>query len=492
MARHQADSRRARPREGDPEFGISRGCLLPDHQIFDRKPRSRTKHARSLQQSLVLVHGGMAQDVGPILEMVTEKYLLRSETEWRGRKQAMRILDEVVEPPAARATSAAIGASTERNFDGPIQTIIPWAGNLYTDTLIRRARAEMGDDFWGFWMLGGMSGGGMGFLFDPQRKAEAQERLQAIMSETKRAMEHAVPFAMEPVVYDFAINERGTQAALLSRRRRPDARRLLHPGRAAAAAHRSAPALRRRAARNWNASPPPAATVAGILRHGAAPLRPPAAARRRMDKAARHRQPGGAARGSRLRPRPARADPGRPAQRPHRPGAEPPAGHQPHRDADADDVWMPPALSRAIARSAGGAGRRARWPWSSLAGGVGQPLDQGRGRGQGAQSVLPAGRAAPQLHRSPPGQEPAHRPRLRHAAAARHHHQLPDPRCHRGAPARANATTAIPARCCFRPAAPSACAWFPWSATCASPGRRCRSRCSTSRRRRCARACTPR
>jgi len=28
--------------------------------------------------SLVLVHGGMAQNVGPILEMVTEKYLLRS------------------------------------------------------------------------------------------------------------------------------------------------------------------------------------------------------------------------------------------------------------------------------------------------------------------------------------------------------------------------------------------------------------------------------
>jgi hypothetical protein len=37
---------------------------------------------RRLQESLVLVHGGMAQNVGPILEMVTEKYLLRSEAEW--------------------------------------------------------------------------------------------------------------------------------------------------------------------------------------------------------------------------------------------------------------------------------------------------------------------------------------------------------------------------------------------------------------------------
>ena len=111
----------------------------------------------------------------------------------------------------ARATFGPSARAPQRNFDGPIQTIIPWAGNLYTETLIRRARAEMGADFWGFWMLGGMSGGGMGFLFAPERKAEAQDRLHAIMRETKRRLEHAVPFAMEPVVYDFAINERGTR-----------------------------------------------------------------------------------------------------------------------------------------------------------------------------------------------------------------------------------------------------------------------------------------
>jgi hypothetical protein len=200
--------------EGDPEFGISRGRLLPNHEIFTA---SRVPHAtrEKLQQSLVLVHGGMAQDVGPILEMVTEKYLLRSETEWDGRKQAMGILDEVVSH-LEQGDINAVGACTQKNFDGPIQTIIPWAGNLYTDTLIRRARAEFGKHFWGFWMLGGMSGGGMGFLFSPERKPEAQHRMQAIMSETKRAMEHSVPFAMEPVVYNFAINERGTQAAVLA------------------------------------------------------------------------------------------------------------------------------------------------------------------------------------------------------------------------------------------------------------------------------------
>ncbi|MCX6903079.1 MAG: UTP--glucose-1-phosphate uridylyltransferase, partial [Verrucomicrobia bacterium] len=50
----------------------------------------------------------------------------------------------------------------------------------------------------------------------PGEKARAQDRLQAFMLETKRELQNALPFAMEPVVYDFAINERGTWADLLS------------------------------------------------------------------------------------------------------------------------------------------------------------------------------------------------------------------------------------------------------------------------------------
>src|SRR5947209_6137527 len=124
------------------------------------------------------------------------------------------ILDEIL--GALRAGDVQrIGAATTRNFKEPIQTIIPWASNYFTETLIARVTAEFGAAFWGFWMLGGMSGGGMGFIFAPDKKPLAQRRLQEIMSETKRDLQHALPFAMEPVVYDFAINDRGTYAELL-------------------------------------------------------------------------------------------------------------------------------------------------------------------------------------------------------------------------------------------------------------------------------------
>ncbi len=83
----------------------------------------------------MLVHGGMAQDVGPILEMVTEKYLLRAEAEWQGRQAAIRTYDAIT-GLLRQGDIRAIGAATERNFRGPIQTIIPWASNLYTETLI--------------------------------------------------------------------------------------------------------------------------------------------------------------------------------------------------------------------------------------------------------------------------------------------------------------------------------------------------------------------
>jgi len=198
---------------GDPEFGISHGCLMPSHTILDHTAVPAAARQK-LQDSLVLVHGGMAQNVGPILEMVTEKYLLRSAPEWVARQQTQGILDRILSA-LEHGDIQAIGAATTANFQGPLQTIIPWATNLYTETLIEKTRAEFGADFWGFWMLGGMAGGGMGFMFAPERKAAGQDFLHQIMAATKQTLAAALPFAMEPVVYDFAINERGTWADLL-------------------------------------------------------------------------------------------------------------------------------------------------------------------------------------------------------------------------------------------------------------------------------------
>ena len=199
--------------EDDPEFGISRGRLLPNHTVFSSDEIS-AETRQKLQDSLVLVHGGMAQNVGPILEMVTERYLLRSPKEWTARADAIKVLDEIT-TALKSGDIKGVGTATNRNFFGPLQSIIPWCTNLYTNTLVEKSKEKFGGQFWGFWMLGGMAGGGMGFIFDPARKAEAKEWLAKTMSETKSLLEFALPFAMEPVVYDFSINDHGSWSQLL-------------------------------------------------------------------------------------------------------------------------------------------------------------------------------------------------------------------------------------------------------------------------------------
>src|SRR2546428_11684966 len=107
---------------------------MPQHLILGADAVS-TDTRRKLQESLILVHGGMAQNVGPILEMVTEKYLLRSGAEWQARQGMLGILDEILSA-LKRGDVQAVGAATTRNFRQPIQTIIPRGPNYFTQELI--------------------------------------------------------------------------------------------------------------------------------------------------------------------------------------------------------------------------------------------------------------------------------------------------------------------------------------------------------------------
>ena len=130
---------------------------------------------------------------GPILEMVTEKYLLRSAAEWQARKSMLGILEEILS--ALRAGNVqAIGAGHHAEFFRPD----PNHHSLGLESFHREQSSSesapsSAQAFWGFWMLGGMSGGGMGFIFAPEKKVVAQQRLQEIMSQTKRELEHALP-----------------------------------------------------------------------------------------------------------------------------------------------------------------------------------------------------------------------------------------------------------------------------------------------------------
>jgi galactokinase/mevalonate kinase-like predicted kinase len=201
-------------REGHPEFGISRGCLLPIHNIFNRDEINEDIE-RCILNSMVIVHGGISQDVGPILEMVTEKYLLKHEKEWNARIKGITLFDEIVEALKSGKMKE-LGRLTTQDWEDAIQIIIPWVNNAFTEDLIRTVKDEFAHRYWGFLMLGGMSGGGMAFIVDPDIKDKFKNRVSIAMKQLKDKYSTSLPFIIDPVVYDFEINHDGIVSYMLT------------------------------------------------------------------------------------------------------------------------------------------------------------------------------------------------------------------------------------------------------------------------------------
>ncbi len=199
-------------RNGDPEYGISRGRLLPEYRVIppeELPPRLD----EILRESVVLVHGGLARDVGPVLELVTDKYLLRYRREWEARVRESGYFDRIV-AAIRRGDMAALGAATTEDWERGTKRIIPWATDAYTEELIARVRERWGDDYRGFLMLGGQAGGGMAFIFNPAVHRDVVGNLEQLMGEVKRRYERALPFAMEPAIFDFTLNNTGIRGEL--------------------------------------------------------------------------------------------------------------------------------------------------------------------------------------------------------------------------------------------------------------------------------------
>jgi UDP-N-acetylglucosamine pyrophosphorylase len=200
--------------QGNPEYGISRGCLLPEHELFSREDIPEEVE-KKIVSSMVLVHGGISQDVGPILEMVTDKYLLRHDKEFQARMLGLELYDKIVRS-LKTGDMKELGRLTSLDWEEAIQQVIPGVNNAFTHDLIERLKEEFQEDYWGFLMLGGMSGGGMAFIINPDVKKIFKKRIAEIMHQLKNIYSSSFPFIINPVVYDFEFNHDGITAGLLT------------------------------------------------------------------------------------------------------------------------------------------------------------------------------------------------------------------------------------------------------------------------------------
>ena len=163
-------------------------------------------------------------------------------------------------PRCAPATCRAIGAVTTRNFFGPIQTIIPWASNLYTETLIEQCAGRVRRRLLGLLDAGRHVGRRHGLHLRP--RAQGRRRRTACRrscATTKREL-RARPALCHGAGGLRLRHQRARHVRRAADRRRgADAARLLRHDRARAAAPGPPRSCRRCAAPSWTASAPPAA-----------------------------------------------------------------------------------------------------------------------------------------------------------------------------------------------------------------------------------------
>jgi len=203
----------------DVEYGFSpRPPVCPRHTLLgpDRIPAAG---ARTIARNpWSFVHGGMAQNVGPILE-IGDGEIPAAQRGGVVRAASGRCHAPMRFPASSpREKWKALGRSLTANFFGPLQTIIPWVSNLYTERLIQRTQAAFGDDFWGFLDARRHVGRWHGFIFAPTQP-RGQERCRSVADGPSARLETALPFAMDPVVYDLPSTEHGSVAGRADRTR---------------------------------------------------------------------------------------------------------------------------------------------------------------------------------------------------------------------------------------------------------------------------------
>ena len=78
--------------------------------------------------------------------------ITRGEKEWQARLEAIEIYQQIIQA-LTQGNVRELAALTTQNFIGPLQTIIPWCTNRFTESLIEQCQQRWGSDYWGFLML---------------------------------------------------------------------------------------------------------------------------------------------------------------------------------------------------------------------------------------------------------------------------------------------------------------------------------------------------
>lgn len=184
----------------DPD---SAGSLLPLYKELDIPHET----VERLLSSMVLVNGGTGQDVGPVLRMITENYILKEKTSWDARLRTENRYDKILKA-LLKGNIKELGKLESEDFEDR-RLISPLSDNLYHQKVYAQLKSRFKDDLWGYDSTGGRAGAGGIFFVNPCIREEFENAFISVCLEMQEAMQGQMHFSSKPLVYRFELNKEG-------------------------------------------------------------------------------------------------------------------------------------------------------------------------------------------------------------------------------------------------------------------------------------------
>lgn len=189
----------------------STGSLLP----FYEELNIDDSITESILSSLVLVNGGTGQDVGPVLRMITEKYILKDKIAWNSRIKTENRFDKILSS-LLKGDLREIGHLEEEDFYDRTK-ISMLSNNLYHQKVFTHLKEIFKDDLWGYDSTGGRAGAGGIFIINPKCREQFEKAFLTVSQQVQEELKGQMHFSSGPMIYKYEINKKGVRVNSLAR-----------------------------------------------------------------------------------------------------------------------------------------------------------------------------------------------------------------------------------------------------------------------------------
>ncbi|MDP4182983.1 MAG: UTP--glucose-1-phosphate uridylyltransferase, partial [Bacillota bacterium] len=192
----------------DPE---SAGSLLPCYRELDLSDDCVEK----IFSSLTLVNGGTGQDVGPVLRMITEQYILKDKIAWNARLRTEDRFPQILN--ALKSGNIKLLGQLESEDFRDRTLISSLSNNLFHQKVFDQLKLTFRDDLWGYDSTGGRAGAGGIFFVNPERRKEFENAFVTISKKIQEDLKGQIRFSSAPMIHSYEINKKGISILTIKR-----------------------------------------------------------------------------------------------------------------------------------------------------------------------------------------------------------------------------------------------------------------------------------